>query len=186
MAHFWSYFTVTLLTIVGLLMIFIILLQRGRGGGLAGAFGGAGGSSALGTKAGDVFTKITVGLAVFWVVLACTTIYAMRAEADAPGLDVVSKSPAADAAALEAAPDAATPVVPVAPADPVAPVERRATGAGAIDQSSPKPAAKTPASTPKPVAKTPAVSDTAAPSETPAVPKAAKPAETVRGSDSAE
>jgi preprotein translocase subunit SecG len=64
-----EFLTVALL-IVGILLIFVILLQRGRGGGLAGAFGGLGGQSAFGTKAGDVFTKITVVLAVIWVVIA--------------------------------------------------------------------------------------------------------------------
>jgi preprotein translocase subunit SecG len=61
-----------------LLLIFVILLQRGRGGGLAGAFGGAGGQSAFGTKAGDVFTRITIGIAVVWVTLAVLTSYAMN------------------------------------------------------------------------------------------------------------
>ncbi|TWU14408.1 preprotein translocase subunit SecG [Symmachiella macrocystis] len=71
-------FILVLLTITGLLLMFIILLQRGRGGGLAGALGGAGGQSAFGTKAGDVFTRITVGLAVFWVVLACVSIFVVK------------------------------------------------------------------------------------------------------------
>src|SRR5437763_3873255 len=48
-------------------MICIILIQRGKGGGLAGAFGGVGGSSAFGTKAGDVFTKITIAVAIGWI-----------------------------------------------------------------------------------------------------------------------
>ena len=75
---FWVYVTTTLLLFVGCLLMFIILLQRGRGGGLAGAFGGLGGQSAFGTKAGDVFTKITVVLAVIWVVLAGGTGFVMR------------------------------------------------------------------------------------------------------------
>jgi preprotein translocase subunit SecG len=79
MSAVWPYLSVVALMLTGLLLIFIILLQRGRGGGLAGAFGGAGGQSALGTKAGDVFTRITVGLAVFWVLLACISIYSLRA-----------------------------------------------------------------------------------------------------------
>ena len=65
---------------VGLLLIFVILLQRGRGGGLAGAFGGAGGQSAFGTKAGDVFTRITIGIALVWVIMAVLTGYAMTYE----------------------------------------------------------------------------------------------------------
>ena len=65
-----GYFLMVLLFFVSIFMMFIVLLQRGRGGGLAGALGGMGGQSVLGTKAGDVFTKITVTLAVIWVLLA--------------------------------------------------------------------------------------------------------------------
>lgn len=54
------------------LLVLIVLLQRGRGGGLAGAFGGGGGSSAFGAKTGDVFTWITVVMAFFFVLLAVT------------------------------------------------------------------------------------------------------------------
>lgn len=54
---------------VALFLIVLILLQRGRGGGLAGALGGMGGQSAFGTKAGDMFTRITSGLALFWILL---------------------------------------------------------------------------------------------------------------------
>lgn len=67
---FFAYFTMGLLMFVGFLLMVIILLQRGRGGGLAGAFGGAGGASAFGTRAGDVFTKITAIMAIVWVLLA--------------------------------------------------------------------------------------------------------------------
>ena len=63
-------FMMILLMLLGLFMMLIVLIQRGRGGGLAGAFGGMGGQSAFGTKAGDVFTKITVVVAVLWVLLA--------------------------------------------------------------------------------------------------------------------
>lgn len=55
---------------LGFFMILLVLLQRGRGGGLVGALGGAGGQSAFGTRAGDVFTKITVAVATFWVLTA--------------------------------------------------------------------------------------------------------------------
>ncbi len=57
-----------LIVLASLFLICIILIQRGKGGGLAGAFGGVGGSSAFGTKAGDIFTKITIGVAVGWIV----------------------------------------------------------------------------------------------------------------------
>lgn len=55
---------------ISVLLIGIILLQRGRGGGLVGALSGLGGQSAFGTKAGDMFTRITIGLAFVWVLLA--------------------------------------------------------------------------------------------------------------------
>lgn len=66
-------FAMILLMLVSMLLILVILVQRGRGGGLAGAFGGQGGQSAFGTKAGDVFTRITIGLITVWVLLAGTS-----------------------------------------------------------------------------------------------------------------
>ena len=59
----------TLVIISGLLLIFLILIQRGKGGGLSGAFGGVGGSSAFGSRAGDLFTRITIILAAVWILL---------------------------------------------------------------------------------------------------------------------
>jgi len=76
----WTVITTFLLLFSSVLLMFIILLQRGRGGGLAGAFGGLGGQSAFGTKAGDVFTKITIGLAIFWAVMAGVTGWAMQSD----------------------------------------------------------------------------------------------------------
>lgn len=75
-----------LLMLVGLFLILLILVQKGRGGGLAGAFGGAGGQSAFGTKAGDVFTKITVITASIWIGLAALTVVVMaKQNADPAG-----------------------------------------------------------------------------------------------------
>lgn len=54
---------------MAIFLILLVLVQRGRGGGLAGALGGMGGSSAFGAKAGDVFTKITAVSACLWIVL---------------------------------------------------------------------------------------------------------------------
>jgi len=59
----------SMLVLTSLFLILLVLVQRGRGGGLAGALGGMGGQSAFGTKAGDLFTKITVGVAAVWIVL---------------------------------------------------------------------------------------------------------------------
>jgi preprotein translocase subunit SecG len=60
----------TLIVLTCLFLICLILIQRGKGGGLAGAFGGVGGSSAFGTKAGDVFTRVTMVVASVWIVLS--------------------------------------------------------------------------------------------------------------------
>ena len=60
MANFLIGLLNVLLVLTSLFLICLVLIQRGKGGGLAGAFGGPGGSSAFGTKAGDVFTKITI------------------------------------------------------------------------------------------------------------------------------
>ncbi|WP_459558485.1 preprotein translocase subunit SecG [Lacunimicrobium album] len=73
-------FLLLLTGFVSFLLIVIILLQRGRGGGLAGALGGMGGQSAFGTRAGDVFTRITVVLAIIWTVLAGLTGMAMQSD----------------------------------------------------------------------------------------------------------
>ena len=56
-------------SLVSLFLILLVLVQRGRGGGLAGAFGGMGGQSAFGTKAGDLFTRITIVVAAVWILL---------------------------------------------------------------------------------------------------------------------
>ncbi len=58
------------IVILTLFLIILILIQRGKGGGLAGAFGGMGGSSAFGARTGDVFTKVTVGVAIAWILLS--------------------------------------------------------------------------------------------------------------------
>lgn len=69
MHTFIAHFLMVVLLLTALLLIVLVLIQRGKGGGLAGAFGGMGGQSAFGTKAGDLFTKITIGVAAFWILL---------------------------------------------------------------------------------------------------------------------
>lgn len=58
-----------LVLVTSLFMILLVLIQRGKGGGLAGAFGGVGGSSAFGSRAGDMFTRITIIVAAVWILL---------------------------------------------------------------------------------------------------------------------
>ena len=55
--------------VVGILMIILVLIQRGKGGGLIGALGGTGGSSPFGSRAGDQFTRLTIYAAAIWLFL---------------------------------------------------------------------------------------------------------------------
>src|SRR5436190_11568780 len=71
LAAMWSQVLICVVfALVCLLLILVILLQKGRGGGLSGAFGGVGGHSAFGAKTGDVFTWITVALTFFFILIA--------------------------------------------------------------------------------------------------------------------
>jgi protein translocase SecG subunit len=63
-------FITVIFTAVCVLLIVVVLLQKGRGGGLSGAFGGVGGHSAFGAKTGDVFTWVTVGLTFMFILIA--------------------------------------------------------------------------------------------------------------------
>lgn len=85
MMTFLAWTSEILLLVLGLFLMIVILLQRGRGGGLAGAFGGTGGQSAFGTKAGDVFTRITIVVAILWVVVSGGSGYFLRAAAEQKG-----------------------------------------------------------------------------------------------------
>jgi preprotein translocase subunit SecG len=69
--------------LLGLFLILLVLIQRGKGGGLSGAFGGAGGSSAFGSRAGDMFTRITIGVAGVWILLTMIQVVVIQYEAAA-------------------------------------------------------------------------------------------------------
>jgi len=75
------------------LMTLIILIQKPKGGGLSGAFGGAGGGSSavFGAKTGDILTWITVGFFCAFLVLGVMLVYATRS--DATPATVVAPSP---------------------------------------------------------------------------------------------
>lgn len=64
----------TLFALCGAFLILIVLIQRGKGGGLAGAFGGMGGHSAFGTRAGDKLMRITIGVAATWIILGMVAV----------------------------------------------------------------------------------------------------------------
>jgi preprotein translocase subunit SecG len=67
-----------ILLLVGLFMILLVLIQRGKGGGLIGALGGSGGSSPFGSRAGDQFTRLTIYVACFWLFMTMLQVRAIQ------------------------------------------------------------------------------------------------------------
>ncbi len=63
-------FVAVLFVLVSLALILIVLIQKGRGGGLSAAFGGGGAGGVLGTKTGDFLTWVTIGLVCMFLFLA--------------------------------------------------------------------------------------------------------------------
>ena len=73
-AGIWHYVFGILLFSLSLFLILLVLVQRGRGGGLTGALGGMGGQSAFGAKAGDTFTRVTMVTATLWILTSIAAI----------------------------------------------------------------------------------------------------------------
>jgi preprotein translocase subunit SecG len=69
------------LILLGLFLILLVLIQRGKGGGLIGALGGAGGSSPFGSRAGDTFTRVTIYVACLWLLLTMIQVRAIQSNA---------------------------------------------------------------------------------------------------------
>jgi preprotein translocase subunit SecG len=89
-----GYVFAVLLLVTAVFLILLVLIQRGRGGGLSGALGGMGGQSAFGTKAGDVFTRITIGVAAFWIILSAAAVkYYARNEESFTGVGGAATAP---------------------------------------------------------------------------------------------
>lgn len=183
-------FLIVLLNFVSIIMIGIILLQRGRGGGLAGALGGSGGQSVFGSKAGDLFTRITVGIAIVWfilasviVVLASQRLYTEDPEKVRPAATAIGEpatkpadpetpasattTPAATTPAA-ATPAAATPeaATPAEPKPPAAATETPAAAPEKTEEPKDQPAEPAPAAGEAPTAK----ADETKPADAPAQP----------------
>jgi len=101
-----------LFLLTAVVLSLLVLIQRGRGGGLAGAFGGAGGSSAFGTKTADIFIKATAVLGGAFFLLAIITAYMMRVDRQPTGPTIQPAEAPAPAEPGPAAPAAPTPPKP--------------------------------------------------------------------------
>ena len=66
--------------VVSVFMMLVILIQKPKGGGLSGAFGGAGGSdtSFVGAKVGDFLTILTVGCFLTFLLLSMGLTWAIN------------------------------------------------------------------------------------------------------------
>jgi preprotein translocase subunit SecG len=80
----WSLVAIILnpvLFLISAFMILLVLIQRGKGGGLIGALGGSGGSSPFGSRAGDQFTRLTIYVAIAWLLLTMVQVKAIQNDA---------------------------------------------------------------------------------------------------------
>ena len=89
-----------LLALTATFLILLVLVQRGRGGGLSGALGGMGGQSAFGAKAGDVFTRVTIATALFWILLCVASVKLLGGSSDKLSDDMGASTPPPDGAVL--------------------------------------------------------------------------------------
>ena len=114
-----------LFLLTAVVLTLLVLIQRGRGGGLAGAFGGAGGSSAFGTKTADVFVRATAVAGAIFFILSVVTAILLR-----PAKETPREPPAAPAPAEPGAGTATPAEKPATPAEQpaAAPAEKPATG----------------------------------------------------------
>jgi len=144
------------MALLSIFLILVILVQRGRGGGLTGALGGMGGQSAFGTKAGDLFTRITIVVAAIWVLLSMASIKVLAQRTPFESTRGRSVAPAAPG------PGTTTPKTPAVPkgATPEA-----TTPANTAPPVSTPPAVAPPASTPPASTAPPASSSTPAPAQ---------------------
>ena len=79
--HFIMKVVAVLFVLSALLLILIVLIQKGKGGGLSGALGGGMASGILGTKTGDFLTWVTIGLVGAFLLLAVVMAKFYRPEA---------------------------------------------------------------------------------------------------------
>jgi len=92
-----------LFVICAAVLVLVILIQKGRGGGLSSAFGGGTSGGVLGTKTGDFLTWVTIGLVSVFLILAVVmakfykpsvTSFGQTAPAGAPANQPQPKQPA--------------------------------------------------------------------------------------------
>lgn len=151
------------IVLVSLLLMGLILLQKNRGSGLSGAFGGVGGHTAFGTKTGDFLTWVTVGLAGVFIILSITAVFVFERAVTPATAAPAAPPPASTDAPLTtggAAPNTAATPIDVQTTGSSAPLVNQpprnsaettpATGSGAAQPATPPGNAQPPAQSPPP------------------------------------
>lgn len=120
MLNFFLYLCIALFIVICGFLILVVLIQKGRGGGLASAFGGAGGNTAFGSKTGDVLTWVTsIVFGVFLVLAVSLNLLAdaqNRSQFVAPQPTVPESAPQTPSPKSAEAPAPAVPSPAVPPA----------------------------------------------------------------------
>jgi preprotein translocase subunit SecG len=142
------------LALLSVFLVLVILVQRGRGGGLTGALGGMGGQSAFGTKAGDLFTRITIVVAAIWVLLSMAALKVLNEQGSTGGLRASERGLPPPAATAPADSSKGTPPATDSKATPEAPATD--TPAEAPSTTPPPALPPGPATTPAPASSPPA------------------------------
>jgi preprotein translocase subunit SecG len=75
-----------LFLICSVVLVLVVLIQKGRGGGLSSAFAGGMASGILGSKTGDVLTWITIGVVSLFLLVALVLDKWWRPTIGRPGL----------------------------------------------------------------------------------------------------
>jgi preprotein translocase subunit SecG len=139
------YLFVTLYVLACLVLMIVILLQQGKGGDIANAFGGGASQAVFGARAGaTVLTKVTTGLSAAFMVLALVlAVWGARGTSSVVG--------GVDGPAAPQLPAAATAPLATPPAGTATPAPATTTPESAAPAAAP--ATPTPAPTEPPPAK---------------------------------
>ena len=152
-------FAAVLFVLVSLILILVVLMQKGRGGGLSGAFGGGVASGLLGSKTGDFLTWVTIVLVSVFLVLAVVMARFYRPPVKyGQTLPPASQQPLTNGQTATPQPGATEQPTPAGQTQPSAPVSQPSTPApGASGTSAPA----TPGAAPTPSAPAAPSADTA-------------------------
>ncbi len=109
-------FVAVLFVLVSLVLILVVLMQKGRGGGLSGAFAGGMASGLLGSKTGDFLTWVTIVLvSVFLFLAVLMARYYRPSTTYGRGTPATTQQPAAGGQTATPQPGASEQPAPAAP-----------------------------------------------------------------------